>query len=276
MVLNINQKNITIGVFRDVTQNIKDKIIKKKMEEDTYSKKLKNEFLINLSHELKTPVNLIYLKNQLTRSLCEKNNIVEIEQVNLLNKELKNIQILMTLIDNLISLEKLNLESYKDNRNYYNIVEILEDIVIRLNTYKGVDIIFDTNEEEIFTFIDSHNISKVITRLLSIMYKCSDKKEVINFDINKNRQKINIHIYHDSKDNIKNINPQEKEIIDTSILLCKLVLNLYNGDLQIKNKFNDISIQLESIDDKKYYHNKSNIFIGDNFIEEEFKKIYNL
>ena len=58
----------------------------------------------------------------------------------------------MTLIDNLISLEKLNLESYKDNRNYYNIVEILEDIVIRLNTYKGVDIIFDTNEEEIFTF----------------------------------------------------------------------------------------------------------------------------
>ena len=246
------------------------------MEEDTYSKKLKNEFLINLSHELKTPVNLIYLKNQLTRSLCEKNNIVEIEQVNLLNKELKNIQILMTLIDNLISLEKLNLESYKDNRNYYNIVEILEDIVIRLNTYKGVDIIFDTNEEEIFTFIDSHNISKVITRLLSSMYKCSDKKEVINFDINKNRQKINIHIYHDSKDNIKNINPQEKEIIDTSILLCKLVLNLYNGDLQIKNKFNDISIQLESIDDKKYYHNKSNIFIGDNFIEEEFKKIYNL
>ena len=276
MVLNINQKNITIGVFRDVTQNVKDEIIKKKMEEDTYSKKLKNEFLINLSHELKTPVNLIYLKNQLTRSLCEKNNIVEIEQVNLLNKELKNIQILMTLIDNLISLEKLNLESYKDNRNYYNIVEILEDIVIRLNTYKGVDIIFDTNEEEIFTFIDSHNISKVITRLLSIMYKCSDKKEVINFDINKNRQKINIHIYHDSKDNIKNINPQEKEIIDTSILLCKLVLNLYNGDLQIKNKFNDISIQLESIDDKKYYHNKSNIFIDDNFIEEEFKKIYNL
>ena len=44
MVLNINQKNITIGVFRDVTQNVKDKIIKKKMEEDTYSKKLKNEF----------------------------------------------------------------------------------------------------------------------------------------------------------------------------------------------------------------------------------------
>ena len=45
------------------------------------------------------------------------------------------------------------IRSFFHNRNYYNIVEILEDIVIRLNTYKGVDIIFDTNEEEIFTFI---------------------------------------------------------------------------------------------------------------------------
>ncbi|WP_455541877.1 hypothetical protein, partial [Intestinibacter sp.] len=72
MVLNINKKNIMIGVFRDVTQDVKNEIMQKQMEEDSYTKKLKNEFLINLSHELKTPVNLIYLKNQLTRSICEK------------------------------------------------------------------------------------------------------------------------------------------------------------------------------------------------------------
>ena len=34
--------------------------IKKKIEEETYIHKTKNDFLINLSHELKTPVNLIY------------------------------------------------------------------------------------------------------------------------------------------------------------------------------------------------------------------------
>ncbi|ETJ37852.1 hypothetical protein Q604_UNBC07957G0001, partial [human gut metagenome] len=113
-------KNIIIGVFRDITQNINNNIIKKKIEEETYIHKTKNDFLINLSHELKTPVNLIYLKNQLTRSLCEKNSIVDIGQVNLLNKELKNIKVLMNLVESIISLEKLNLNFYEDNRDYHN------------------------------------------------------------------------------------------------------------------------------------------------------------
>ena len=56
MVLNINNKNIIIGVFRDITQNINNNIIKKKIEEETYIHKTKNDFLINLSHELKTPL----------------------------------------------------------------------------------------------------------------------------------------------------------------------------------------------------------------------------
>ena len=153
MVLNINNKNIIIGVFRDITQNINNNIIKKKIEEETYIHKTKNDFLINLSHELKTPVNLIYLKNQLTRSLCEKNSIVDIGQVNLLNKELKNIKVLMNLVESIISLEKLNLNFYEDNRDYHNIVEILENIAIKLNKYEDINIIFDTDSEEILCLL---------------------------------------------------------------------------------------------------------------------------
>ena len=132
---------------------INNNIIKKKIEEETYIHKTKNDFLINLSHELKTPVNLIYLKNQLTRSLCEKNSIVDIGQVNLLNKELKNIKVLMNLVESIISLEKLNLNFYEDNRDYHNIVEILENIAIKLNKYEDINIIFDTDSEEIFVLI---------------------------------------------------------------------------------------------------------------------------
>ena len=44
MVLNINNKNIIICVFRDITQNINNNIIKKKIEEETYIRKTKNDF----------------------------------------------------------------------------------------------------------------------------------------------------------------------------------------------------------------------------------------
>ena len=275
MVLNINNKNIIIGVFRDITQNINNNIIKKKIEEETHMRKIKNDFLINLSHELKTPVNLIYLRNQLTRSLCEKNSIVEIGQVNLLNKELKNIKVLMNLVDNIISLEKLNLNFYEDNRDYHNIVEILENIAIRLNKYDDINIIFDTNYEEIFVFIDPYNLIKVITRLISIVCKCSNNKALINFDIKQNKEKINIHIYNKDKTK-KNITENEANVMEAAAILCKLVLNLYGAKLEIKEKFNDVNIELQSVNNIDYILRDESELIKEDFIEEEFQKIYNL
>lgn len=275
MVLNINNKNIIIGVFRDITQNINNNIIKKKIEEETYIHKTKNDFLINLSHELKTPVNLIYLKNQLTRSLCEKNSIVDIGQVNLLNKELKNIKVLMNLVESIISLEKLNLNFYEDNRDYHNIVEILENIAIKLNKYEDINIIFDTDSEEIFVLIDPYNLIKVIARLISIVCKYSNNKALISFDIKQNKDKINIHIYNKNKTK-ENITENEANVMETAAILCKLVLNLYGGKLEIKQRFNDVNIELQSVNNIDYTLRNGLELIKENFIEEEFQKIYNL
>lgn len=61
----------------------------------------------------------------------------------------------MNLVESIISLEKLNLNFYEDNRDYHNIVEILENIAIKLNKYEDINIIFDTDSEEIFVLIDS-------------------------------------------------------------------------------------------------------------------------
>lgn len=277
MFLNINHKNIIIGVLRDVTEKVKGEMLRKKVQEEAYTKKLKNDFLINLSHELKTPINLIYLKNQLTRLICEKNNNIKIEEINFLNRELKNIKILMNLIESIICLEKLNLEFYEDKRNCYNIIKILEDIVIKLNKYKNVHIVFDTNINQIFTLIDPYNISKVIIRLLAIINKYSDYREMINLDISKKKHKINIHIYNTNKKlNLDNAFETEIKIVNTNVLLCRLILNLYGGDLQIKDRFSDINIQLDSINNLEYSDNNQNKLIEESFIDQEFQKIYNL
>ncbi len=119
-----------------------------------------------------------------------------LDKLNLLNKELKNIKVLMNLVESIISLEKLNLNFYEDNRDYHNIVEILENIAIKLNKYEDINIIFDTDSEEIFVLIDPYNLIKVIARLISIVCKYSNNKALISFDIKQNKDKINIHIYN--------------------------------------------------------------------------------
>jgi len=119
MILNVNQKNILIGIFRDITKEVKSKLLQKKIKEEAYTKKLKNDFFINLSHELKTPTNLIYLKNQLTRNLCEKNNNIGYETVEFLNIELENTKVLIDLIESIVSIENLNTDFYDGDRNFY-------------------------------------------------------------------------------------------------------------------------------------------------------------
>lgn len=277
MVLNINNKNIVICVFRDITQKIKNEKIKNKIKQESYNKKLKNDFLINLSHELKTPVNLIYLKNQLTRSLCnKKNNIIKNDHINMLSEELKNIEQLMYLIDNIISLEKLNLDFYEDNRDYYNIVELLESAVIKINEYnKNVNIIFDTNYEEIVLFIDSNNLIMVIIKLLAIISRYSKKEDYINFDIEKTKDKTIIHIYNKNiiQNNIKN---DGMDIIQSYISLCELVLKLYGGKLEVKKDFTSINIKLKSEEHIEYTYKNEESLIKEDFITQEFQKIYNL
>ena len=243
MVLNINNKNIIIGVFRDITQNINNNIIKKKIEEETYIHKTKS--------------------------------IVYIGQVNLLNKELKNIKVLMNLVESIISLEKLNLNFYEDNRGYHNIVEILENIAIKLNKYEDINIIFDTDSEEIFVLIDPYNLIKVIARLISIVCKYSNNKALISFDIKQNKDKINIHIYNKNKTK-ENITENEVNVMETAAILCKLVLNLYGGKLEIKQRFNDVNIELQSVNNIDYTIRNGLELIKEDFIEEEFQKIYNL
>ena len=172
-------------------------------------------------------------------------------------------------------IEKLNLNFYEDNRDYHNIVEILENIAIKLNKYEDINIIFDTDSEEIFVLIDPYNLIKVIARLISIVCKYSNNKALISFDIKQNKDKINIHIYNKNKTK-ENITENEANVMETAAILCKLVLNLYGGKLEIKQRFNDVNIELQSVNNIDYTIRNGLELIKEDFIEEEFQKIYNL
>lgn len=135
---------------------IKDK---KNLKHAVEIESLKSEFFANLSHEFKTPLNIILSTVQLVMNYIEVNN--EYPDYNMFNKCLSNIKQnsyrILKIANNLIDMSKIDGNFYSINMGNYNIVEVVENIVQSLAEYmkdNKRNIIFDTMEEEIITACD--------------------------------------------------------------------------------------------------------------------------
>ncbi len=85
---------------------------------------------------------------------------------------------LLKLVNNLIDITKFEQGVYEINLENINIVEVVEDIVLAsvdYATYKNIDLVFDTEEEEIITAIDEDKIERAILNLLSNAIKFTHK-----------------------------------------------------------------------------------------------------
>ncbi|MEG0325086.1 MAG: HAMP domain-containing sensor histidine kinase, partial [Cellulosilyticaceae bacterium] len=82
----------------------------------------------------------------------------------------------LKVANNLIDLMKMDTRIEKLNYNYYNIVEVIEEITIAVAKYtqnKGVNITFDTEIEEQVIWCDEKAIERIMLNLLSNAIKHS-------------------------------------------------------------------------------------------------------
>lgn len=150
------------------------------------------ESLSNISHELKTPINLIYSVSQAEEYFISEANFQKISEYNKIIK--RNCYRLIKLTNNIIDIIKINSEALKPKMACLNIVEVVENIVMSVVPYlekRGINIIFDTDVEEEYVNIDSNFMERIMLNLISNSIKYS------NNDIN-----IIINLYHDNEDYI--------------------------------------------------------------------------
>lgn len=156
--------------------------LKKIIDENTNESSVVNnintydKFLINASHELKTPLNIIYGAAQLLEVYT--NNSDNSSKISAsINSIKQNSFRLMKLINNLLDLQKIESGLFKLNYTYVNIVEVVEDVVQLVSEKikgKHLTIIFDTECEEKYMFADVENIERVLLNLLTNAVKFSD------------------------------------------------------------------------------------------------------
>ena len=140
---------------------------------------LKTDFIANMSHELRTPLNIITSASMLLEMKSQKEETVSSEYIlDKLNRINQSSNRLRRLINNLIDISKFDSGFIECKCKNENIVYVVEDIVHEVVDYakeKNIELIFDTEEEEIISFIDKEKIERVILNLLSNAIKFTNE-----------------------------------------------------------------------------------------------------
>lgn len=162
--------------IHDISEINENKKIRKVLEEYLEEEEIKNEFFANISHELKTPINLIFAALQVNEIYLKENNIDGI------NKNRRRIEQnclrLIRTINNFIDANKISEGYIIPDYKIHNIVELVENISIASNKYIQLienTLTFDADQEEIYVNCDKEMITRIILNILSNSVKYGKK-----------------------------------------------------------------------------------------------------
>lgn len=178
-----------IIVINDITDTI---------EKSNEMEKLRMEFFANISHEFKTPVNLIYSALQLLE-LKLKNNIGgDVESyINYIKMAQQNVFRLLKLINNLIDSTKLEAGFFNINIKNHDIVSCVEDITMFICEFaekNKISITFDTEEEEKIIAFDLNHLERILLNILSNSIKFNRENGNVDVNMSFDEKYVNISI----------------------------------------------------------------------------------
>ncbi|WP_271813817.1 sensor histidine kinase [Clostridium beijerinckii] len=192
--------------FRDITDrnkvyDLEKNLLEKKkviQEAERYNK-LKSQIFSTISHELKTPINIILASIQLIESY--KDRTPKCKQCcpfhKYSNAMKQNSYRLIRLINNYIDINKIEANFFSLDLKNTNIIKIVEDITLSVVQYarsKEIELIFDTEIEEKVISFDVEKIERVMLNLLSNAIKFTKTGGTINVNISCNESKIKISV----------------------------------------------------------------------------------
>ncbi|CDF57377.1 ATP-binding protein [Thermobrachium celere] len=174
-IMPIIENNLLERIFiyaKDITDSKKLEESRRKIKELEEYENIRSEFFANISHEFRTPLNIILGSIQLLELYLKNNKIIdENHTLQKYNKSIKqNCYRLLRLVNNLIDITKVSAGYMQLNLSECNIVSLVEDIVQSVADYinsKNIEITFDTEIEEKIIRCDKDKIERIILNLLS-------------------------------------------------------------------------------------------------------------
>ncbi len=266
---NINAEKENEKLQRDIDTN------SKLLVESRKSNKNIMEFFINISHELKTPLNLIFSSLQMINLYNgDKDGYLE-KRSNYVGVIKNNSYRLLKLINNLLDLTKTDSGFSKLHLENKNIISFVENVTLSVATYvesKGIGLVFDTEIEEKTMAFDCDKIERIMLNLLSnsvkftnsggeIYVNIKDKKDYIivsvrdtGIGIPKDMQKV---IFEKFGQVDKTLS-RNKEGTGLGLCLVKSFVELHGGNIKVKSSLGKGSEFIINLPVKHIKNSKSN------------------
>lgn len=258
-----NEKPSAMIMFRDITsrkqiQLLENSVLenKKLITKTTELNKMMIEFFSNISHELKTPLNVLLGAVQILSLPANNEHDALIKPGS--NKYLKtmkqNCYRLVRLVNNLIDISKFDSGYFKLDLHNHNVVNVVEDITLSVADYaknKGIDLIFDTDIEEKEMAIDLDKIERIILNLLSnaikftneggqILVNIVNKENIIQISIKDNGvgiPKDKLNVIFERFGQVDKTLARNREGSGIGLSLVKSIVDMHNGDIKALSEF---------------------------------------
>lgn len=176
--------------LRKLSTNLQFEVLKKEslLLESKKNNEVKTQLFSTISHELKTPLNIIFGSVQLLESYYNNNSSANENEILFKYSKImkQNCYRLIRLINNIIDMNKIESGFFNLNLKNNNIVKIVEDItmsVVEHGKLKDINIIFDTEIEEKIISCDSEKLERITLNLLSNAIKFTEPGGEIEVNI---------------------------------------------------------------------------------------------
>lgn len=299
-----NSKLVRINLLKDITPQTQINELENQVRENEkiiseirdFNKHIIESFA-NISHELKTPLNVILGAIQLLE-LTNGNSSsksFDLTTSRYLKSMKQNCYRLIRIVNNLIDVSKFDMGYFKLNLSNCNIVSVIEDIILSASDHlesKGINLIFDPEIEEKIMAIDISAIERIILNLLSnavkftndgdsILVRIEDKNESIIISIKDTGIGIPIDkldLIFERFGQVDRTFSRNNEGSGLGLCLVKSLVNMHDGTIKVKSKIGEgtefiIDLPIRIVDEEE----RSQSFLCQSNVEKiniEFSDIY--
>lgn len=172
-----NEKQL-IERIQELQKDIKVRTsaLKEEIEKVGKLMRAKDEFLRNVSHELKTPLSVILLNIPLAQKMVARGNIKMFSE--LIDSMSRNAMRLRDSIEDILELSRLGTETVhiKDNVDVKKMVDYAKEVYGPIAERKGI--VFETNVEQVSVLGDPKLLPYALSNLVSNAVKFTDKGKI--------------------------------------------------------------------------------------------------